>query len=157
MDTYSTDLRERVLTAYDTRDGTVGDVAEQFSVSKAWIYKLVKQRDDTGSIEPLPHGGGHPPAFSGDDLDALRAYVDEHPDATLMEIRDHFGGVVDCSHVAIHNTLKRLDYRFKKKRFARRSKTAPTSRPHARRGQRTSLTCRWIASYFSTSPAPKPT
>ena len=48
---YSLDLRERVLQLYDEGD-TVEDVAQYFSISKSWLYNLLKQRRDTSNITP---------------------------------------------------------------------------------------------------------
>jgi hypothetical protein len=56
----------------------------------------------------LPRTQGRKPAFRGTDLEQLNDFVEENPDATLEEIREHFSDSVDCSIVAIHNTLKRL-------------------------------------------------
>ena len=65
MKAYSTDLRERVVAACDAGDATREQIADRFSVSVAWIRKLIRQRRETGSIEPRPHGGGRAPAFDG--------------------------------------------------------------------------------------------
>jgi hypothetical protein len=45
---------------------------------------------------------------------------------TLEQLRERFSPRVECSTVTIHNTLKRLDYRFKKSRYERVSKTDTT-------------------------------
>ena len=63
MKAYSTDLRQRVVAAYDAREGTQEQVAARFSVSLSCVRKLLRQRRATGSIDPKPHGGGHAPAF----------------------------------------------------------------------------------------------
>ena len=65
MKAYSTDLRERVVAACDTRAGTREQIAARFAVSASWVRKLLRQRRDTGSIDPKPHGGGRAPAFDG--------------------------------------------------------------------------------------------
>jgi hypothetical protein len=46
------------------------------------------------------------------------------PDATLEELREQTG--VDCSIMAVHRATLRLDWRFKKSRYERVSKTGPT-------------------------------
>jgi len=50
-------------------------------------------------------------------LNAINEFVRRHPDATLEEIRERFAGKITCSLVAIHHTLKRLGWRYKKKRY----------------------------------------
>ena len=68
----------------------------------------------------------HKPAFKGSYLIQLNDFVKKHPDATLEEIKEHFSGKVNCSLVAIHHTLKRLGWRYKKKHYEPVSKTEKT-------------------------------
>jgi len=117
MTTYPIELRRRVLDAVDNNLGTQQKIAHTFSVSAIWIRKLLQRRRETGSIEPLPRTQGRKPAFKGSNLEQLNDFVKKHPDATLEEIKEHFSGTVDCSIVAIHNALKRLGWRYKKKRY----------------------------------------
>ena len=77
-----------------------------------------------GAIAPKPHGGGTDPAYTGARLEALRRAVRQQPDATLRELRERTG--VACSLVTVHNTLKRLGLRFKKRRSTPGSRTGQT-------------------------------
>ena len=63
MKASSTDLRERVIAACDAGDATREQIATRFSVSIAWIRKLVRQRRETGSIATKPRGGGAGPGL----------------------------------------------------------------------------------------------
>ena len=85
MKAYSTDLRQRVVAAYDAREGTQEQVAARFAVSVSWVRKLLRQRRDTGSIEPRPHGGGHAPAFDA-------AADAQAPPGRPRRLRRHAGG-----------------------------------------------------------------
>ena len=125
MKAFSLDLRERIVDAYDAKEGTREGIARRFGVSLGLVKKLLRQRRATGSISPRPRPG-RPAAFRGENLDALDRFVQEHPDATLEAIRVHFVGTVDCSIVAIHNALKRVGYRFKKSRYEQVNKTGQT-------------------------------
>lgn len=125
MKAFSLDLRQRIVDAYDAKEGTREGIARRFGVSLGLVKKLLRQRRATGSISPRPRPG-RPPAFRGENLDTLDWFVQEHPDATLEAIRVHFVGTVDCSIVAIHNALKRLGYHFKKSRYERVNKTGQT-------------------------------
>jgi len=124
METYSMDLRERVVRAYDEELGTQQEIARLFKVSVPWIKKLLRQRRRTGSIAPLPHGGGWTPKFSGRKLEQLKAMVDRDPDATLKELLEQSG--VNGSIMAVHRALERLGCRRKKSRSAPSSKTDRT-------------------------------
>jgi transposase len=117
MKAYSMDLRKRVLAAYDSGKYTLQQVAERFAVTTRWIQQLRKRREREGTIAPYPQNQGRKPAFSGKLLEELHEFVGRHPDATLEEIREHFAVDVTCSLVAIHYTLKRLGWRYKKKRY----------------------------------------
>ena len=124
METYSMDLRERVVRAYDEERGTQQEIARLFEVSVPWIKKLLRQRRQTGSIAPRPHGGGWTPKFFGRTLEQLKARVDQSPDATLQELLEQSG--VDGSIMAVHRALERLRCRRKKSRSAPPSKTGRT-------------------------------
>ena len=123
MNTYPIELRQRVVDAADRHVGTKKEIAKTFSVSVSWIRKLLQRRRETGSIEPLPRTQGRKPAFRGHQLQELNDFVKRYPDATLEEIREFFAGRVDCSIVAVHNALKRLELRYKKNRYVPVSKT----------------------------------
>ncbi len=124
METYSMDLRERVMRAYDQKVGTQEEVAKLFGVSVPWIKKLLRRRRETGSIAPKPHGGGWTPKFCGRKLEQLRALLEQYPDATLQELLDRSG--VDGSIMAVHRALQRLGSRRKRSRSAPPSKTGRT-------------------------------
>ena len=117
MKAYPIELRQRVLQAVDNGLGPRDEVARVFKVSTFWIRKLLRQRNQTGEIAPLPYNQGRKPAFRGTDLELLDNFVKENPDFTLEEIKEHFTGKVDCSIVAVHNALKRLGWRYKKNRY----------------------------------------
>jgi len=123
MKAYSIDLRKRVLAACDEGKYAITHIAREFKVSRRWIYKLKQQRYLEGTISPRGHGGGRQPAFCGDDLRALDAYISKQPDATLREIQHHFNRRVSCSIQAVANALKRLGWRYKKNRYEQVNKT----------------------------------
>jgi transposase len=112
METYSDDLRERVVRACDEKRGTREDIAELFNVSTAWIRRLLQRRRENGGISARRRGGCRPPKFRGQKLDQLRTWVQEQPDVTLQELLDRSG--VDASLMAVHRALERLGCRRKK-------------------------------------------
>jgi transposase len=122
MKAYSIDLRKRVLSAYDSDKYSLNQIAKQFQVTTRWIQKLRQQRQQEGSIAPKPQNQGRKPAFRDKHLQQLDDFVKRYPDATLEEIRESFADRVNCSIVTIHNTLKRLGWRYKKNRYVQVSK-----------------------------------
>ena len=123
MNTYPIELRQRVVKAVDNEIGTKKEIAKTFSVSVSWIRKLLQRRRETDSIEPLPRTQGRKPVFQGKNVKRLEQFIKARPDATLEETKQHFFGMVECSIVAIHNALKRLNLRYKKNRYVPASKT----------------------------------
>lgn len=134
MQTYSMDLRERVVAAYDRKLGTQAEVAARFAVSLSWLKKLLRFRRATGSFAPKPHGGGWTPKFSGARLEELKKFVEEDPGATLAELLER--SQVDASIMAVHRALLRLDCRLKKSRSTPLNRSARMSKPSAINGAR---------------------
>jgi transposase len=124
MKAYSTDLRERVVAACDVGDATREQIAARFSVSVAWIRKLIRQRRETDSIAPKPRGGGRAPAFDAGAARRLREAVRADDDATLAELARAAG--VSCCASAVHRALVRLGITRKKSRGGRPSKIGPS-------------------------------
>jgi transposase len=103
MKPLSNDLRERIITAVDRREGSRRELARRFAVDPSCITRLLQLRRQTGSIEPRPHGGGKPPALDHDGLERLR----------LQQLRQELG--VGGSIMIVFRALKRLGITRKKK------------------------------------------
>ena len=86
MRTYSIDLRQKVVEAYDRGVGSQRQIAETFGVSRSFVEKLLQRRRTTGDIASLPHGGGGKPLLDDEALMLVRQLVREEPDATLGEL-----------------------------------------------------------------------
>ena len=83
MKAYSQDLRQRVLRAVDAGQRQA-EIAKTFTVSVATIKRYLKQRRETGHVQPKAIPGR--PAKKGAVLQAhLRAQLEAHPDATREE------------------------------------------------------------------------
>jgi transposase len=87
----SNDLRKRIIAAVDNQEGSRRQIARRFKVDVSCITRLLQLRRQTGSIAPRPHGGGITPTLDQDGLGQLRRLVEEHPDATLRDLRDRLG------------------------------------------------------------------
>ena len=84
---YSTDTREMVLN-YLKQGHTYEQARRELGVGISTIKEWKKLLNETGSLEkrPLERSARKFPSVE------LRAYVSEHPDATLEEIAEYFGG-----------------------------------------------------------------
>jgi transposase len=125
MESYSMDLRERVVRACDEQIGTRMEIAEMFKVSTAWVRRLLQRRRETGNFLARPRGGRRFAAFDPAGLKRLKSLVAEQPDATLEELLDRCG--VEASIMAVHRALERLGCRRKKSRSTRPNRVARTS------------------------------
>ena len=117
MNTYSIDLRERIVEAYRSGDETKEQIAARFGVSFGFVKKLWQQWCVTGDVTPGKRGGRRKPAFDDAAVKRLKQALHAHPDATLDELAAMCG--VSCSRATVYNTLVRLGYR-RKKNAARR-------------------------------------
>jgi transposase len=121
MRAYSLDLRQRVLKACDEEKWTIGQIAERFNVGRWWVHKLKRQRASGLGVAPRKGKVGQPRRLAPAQLNRLEHYVDKHPDATLEQIHDQLEA--GCTVVTIHNTLKRLGYRYKKNATGQRTRS----------------------------------
>ena len=113
MKPYSQDLRQRIIDTAKHGGATVKQIAERFLVSVSFVTRLLQLHRATGSVEPKPHGGGHPAVLTPEDLRRLRELIRDQPDATLEECRQHLGS--SCSLATISRALSRLGLPRKKK------------------------------------------
>jgi transposase len=120
----STDLRKRVVAARLEEGQSMGAIAERFRIPKGTVQNILERFRDAGTVEPKPQNAGRKAAFQAKDLQRLERDVEQHPDATLMELRERSGRRV--SLVCIHNTLKKLGFTRKKSLYVRTSNAVPT-------------------------------
>lgn len=114
MKAYSQDLRLRVLRAIDA-GASQSQVAEQFAVSVATIKRYLKQRRESGHVEPKTIPGR--PAEKGAMLQAhLLAQLEAHPDVTREEhcrlFEEAYG--IKVSAASITRARQRLGWTRKK-------------------------------------------
>ena len=111
MKAYSVDLRTRIVEAVDRQVGSQGEVAALFGVSRTWVKKLLRQRRETGSVAPKPHGGGHTPKVMAKKEEAIRSYIlDVKNDASLAEVQTYVvrRWKVGISQATVSRLLARL-------------------------------------------------
>ena len=135
MKTLSMDLRTRVVDAW--KEGiSKTQIALRFKSSLSTVKRWLKRHEETGSVAPLPRPGRTP----GIDLKAralLKQWVEEQNDLTLEELRERWaehGYSVACS--TVDAWVNRLGLSRKKKRCARRNKTARISGKPADNGRK---------------------
>ena len=126
MRTLSLDLRERILSAYDSHEGTRPEVARRFRVSLGMVKKLLQQRRRTGDITPRHRFCGRKPMIVGPHQSQMRALLAKKSDLTLRELRAATG--LECSLQAINVVLGKMGLTYKKRHSAPASTTGQISR-----------------------------
>lgn len=123
MRPFSLDLRERVVALVAAGEHTLCELAELFGLDPSTIVRLLQRYRQTGSVAPKPHGGGRRRALDANADAHLRELVQQHPEATLAELRKRLG--VPCSLMAIFRALRRLRISRKKATVHATERDAP--------------------------------
>jgi transposase len=126
--TWSQDLRDRVLSAYD-RGMKTTPIAKMFKVSPSWARRVKQRRRELGETSPRRRGGVSEIKV---DRTRLAELVRDDPEATLMELRQRLG--VACAVSTISTVLNTLRLTFKKRRCMPRSRIGRMSSRDATNG-----------------------
>jgi transposase len=129
--TYSQDLRDRVLAADDE---SAREVAERLDVSVSYVVKARQRRDRSGRITAGPESFARRPMLA-DYHDAISQRVREQSDGTLEDLRAWLArSGVSVSLGTMWNTVRRLGLTLKKRPLKRVSVRARTLPRHANSG-----------------------
>lgn len=83
---YSLDLRERVVQAYEKREGSQKVISERFLISLPTVQSYWYLKRDTGSLEPKQGKRGAKPVIDEVGLQWIAATVTMHADMTLQAL-----------------------------------------------------------------------
>ncbi len=132
---YSADLRERVLVAWERREGTQAAIAHRFSLALSTVENWLRQVRADGRRTAKPPAGGVPPRLDARALEMLRHLVQEDNAATLAEYADRLAvrRGIRVSPPVLCRALQRLGLPRKKRLSGRASRTGPRLPPSAPR------------------------
>ena len=133
MKTLSLDLRERIVEAYDAKQGTREEIAQRFRVSLGMVKKLLQQRRKTKDLRPRHRYSGRKAKILPEYREKLAQLVAAQPDLTLAQIKEKLA--MACTVPAVHYALVALGLTFKKRRSTPPSKPGRTSPPRASSGR----------------------
>jgi transposase len=109
------ELRERVVRAYESGDGSYPEVGALFSVGEASVRRWTALKRQRGSVEPKRKGGGTPSRISAAEIDAI---VTALGDPTALEITAEYNrrrrGDARTHVSSIKRALHRFGYVVKK-------------------------------------------
>ena len=125
MNPYPEALTKRILEVYREGGGSMEEVAARFLVHRNTVYNLTKRFRSTGTLAPLPHGGGPDPLLTPEVLAHLQELVDQKNDRTQAEMAEQMKGSfgIAISRRSVSRGLQRLHITRKKKRFMPTSET----------------------------------
>lgn len=86
----SIDLRQRIIAAYEAKEGSQRQLAKRFKVSLSFIRDLMRHYRQTGTVQPKPHGGGAVAKIGKEQLPIVESLVLAQPDALLRELCERF-------------------------------------------------------------------
>lgn len=119
MKAYSTDLREKVMNAYNNREGSQRELAQRFSVSLSFVQSLLRRYRSSGTIEPKPYGGGQSAKLNSEQIALVTLLVEEDNDAILVELCDRLQerAGVKISRATMGRITQKLNLTRKKKQY----------------------------------------
>jgi transposase len=68
---YSVELRERVVRAYESGEGTHFDIGARFAVGEATVKRWVWLKRKNGDLSPMAKGGGTPSAVEAAEIASI--------------------------------------------------------------------------------------
>ncbi len=112
----SSDLRQRVIAAYQAKEGFQRQLAERFKVSLSFVRDLTRRYRQTATLEPKPHGGGGVAKLGTAHLPVVKALVEAQPDALLKELCERFAEktTVHVSGATMQRAVQKLELSVKK-------------------------------------------
>lgn len=112
----SVDLRQRVIAAYQAKEGSQRQLAERFKVSLSFVRDLSRRYRQTGTVEPKPHGGGAVAKLGPAQLSIVKALVEAQPDALLEELCERLAKktAINVSVSTMQQAIQNLELSVKK-------------------------------------------
>ena len=129
MQSYSTDLRHKLLRAYEQGRGSQRALAALFGVSVSFVEKLLRRHRRTGEVTPKPHAGGQKRRLDTAAETVIQDAVRATPDITLDDLCTRVADTqgLRVSVPTMCRTLQRLGLPRKKSRSTPVSGTRPAS------------------------------
>ena len=131
---FSIDLRKRIIEAIKEEKLKKIEVIRIYKISRTGLDYLLSHYEETGSLNPKRHGGGRPSKFQDEDIEEIKKYISDHPDATLEEILEYSGK--EASITSVYRTLKKIGYRLKKSHYLPANKSEKMLKPKEKNGKK---------------------
>lgn len=155
MSPLSLDLRRRIIRAWQKEKPSVEELAQRFSVGTATVKRLTRRFRETGSVEPLPHGGGQRPRIPAEKLLRVQRLVEANPDWSIEELAAAYNKQegTSLSRSTMDRAVRRLGFTRKKSPSLPRNATPHALRPGATPSSRRSQPSPLRVWFLWTKPA----
>ena len=111
MAAYSIDLRAKIFSAWENKEGSQRELAKRFKVSLSFVRDMLRRYRETNEIAALPQGGDRRSKLKLDEQELLKKMVKDQNDIYLREIQlalqKQIG--VNVSISSLSRTLNRLN------------------------------------------------
>ena len=122
MQSYSQDLRDRVLWALDRGERPTG-IARRLEVSRVWVYRVRERQQKTGQRTSF-RIGGHRRSRVAEMESVLRAWIEQEPGLSLAELCERLlKQGVSIKIGALWHQLNKWNLTFKKNAARQRART----------------------------------
>ena len=122
MQSYSQDLRDRVLWALDRGEGPTA-IARRLEVSRVWVYRVRERRQKTGQRTSLKIGG-HRRSRVAEKESVVRGWIEREPGLSLAELCERLARQgVSMKIGALWHQLNKWKLTFKKNAARQRART----------------------------------
>jgi transposase len=122
MQSYSQDLRDRVLRALSRGDGP-STIARRFEVSRFYVYQVRDREQETG-VRSSFQIGGHRRSRLEQAEPALRGWIAAEPGLTLAELQERLASQGIAIKIgALWHQLNKWNLTFKKNAARQRTRT----------------------------------
>lgn len=113
---YSTDLRTRIIAAWQAQEGSQRQLAERFKVSLSFVQRVIRRYRQSGEQQAKPRGATLKPTLSGPLLETVRDLIAQQPDVFLRELCEQLEARtgVKVSVPTMHRTVQSLNLPRKK-------------------------------------------
>jgi transposase len=123
MAAYSIDLRKKIFSAWENKEGSQRELAKRFKVSLSFVRDMLRRYRETDKIEALPQGGDRRSKLKVEEEELLKKMVAQTNDIYLREIQELMQQKIglEISLSSLSRNLNRLNLGRKKKRMSRQS------------------------------------
>ncbi len=149
------DLRHRIIRAWKAEKLQVPELARRFTVGTATVKRLIRRFRETGSVEPLPHGGGQRPKIPAERLPRVQRLLEANPDWSVEELAEAYNRDegANVSRSTMVRAIARLGFTRKKSPSSPRNATPSALRPGAKASLRRSPASPLRVWFLWTKPA----